>query len=139
MMNHSKTAAGVVINSTGEILLVNQGGVHWSLPKGHIEPGEDAIAAARREIAEEAGVDDLTFVKELGSYERFRMNWDGTDNLDEHKEIIVFLFRTDQVNLASRDPDNPFAKWVARDSVVDVLTHPKDKEFFASVVNTLPY
>lgn len=132
-MNHSKTAAGVVINRAGEILVVNQGGVHWSLPKGHIEPGEDAIAAARREIAEEAGVDDLIFVKELGSYERFRMNWDGTDNLDEYKEIVVFLFRTDQMELAPRDPDNPFAKWVVCSSVVDVLTHPKDKAFFASI------
>lgn len=136
-MHTTRTAAGVVINPRGEILVVNQGGVHWSLPKGHIEEGEDAISAARREIGEEAGVDELTFVKELGTYERFRMNWDGTNNPDEFKEIVVFLFRTTQTDLAPRDPDNPSAKWVARDAVADMLTHPKDKEFFKSIIATL--
>jgi predicted NUDIX family NTP pyrophosphohydrolase len=29
----------------------------WSLPKGEYEPGEDGLAAARREFAEELGVD----------------------------------------------------------------------------------
>lgn len=137
MVHYSKTAAGVVVNQSGDILVVNQGGVHWSLPKGHIEPGEEAIAAARREIAEESGVDELVFVKELGTYNRFRMNWDGTDNLEEHKEIVVFLFHTTQSALAPRDPDNPSAKWISRASVVDTLTHPRDREFFASILHLL--
>jgi len=117
--------------------VVNQGGVHWSLPKGHIEPGEDAIVAARREIGEESGIDDLIFIKELGAYARFRMNWDGSDNLAEHKEIVVFLFRTTQVDLNPRDPDNPSAKWVAVQEVANILTHPSDKEFFLSIIDQL--
>lgn len=136
-MNHTRTAGGVVINSKGEVLVVNQGGVHWSLPKGHIEEGEDAVSAARREIGEEAGIDDLTFVKELGTYERFRMNWDGTDNPEEYKEIAMFLFRTTQTELAPRDPDNPSAKWVSKHGVVATLTHPRDKDFFASILRIL--
>ncbi len=47
-----------------EVLLVHPGGPFWarrdagawSLPKGEYEPGEDALAAARREFAEELGV-----------------------------------------------------------------------------------
>lgn len=136
-MNHTRTAGGVVINPKGEVLVVNQGGIHWSLPKGHIEEGEDAVSAARREIAEEAGIDELTFVKALGTYERFRMNWDGTDNLEEYKEISMFLFRTTQTELAPRDLDNPSAMWIAKREVVATLTHPRDKEFFASILHTL--
>lgn len=117
--------------------MVNQGGVHWSLPKGHIEDGEDAIFAAKREIGEEAGIDDLIFVKELGAYERYRMNWDGADNFDELKTIEVFLFTTTQESLQPRDPDNPSAKWVPKEMVADVLTHPKDKEFFKSIIGKL--
>lgn len=37
----------------------------WCLPKGHVEPGESLEAAARREVAEESGVDDLTLDGEL--------------------------------------------------------------------------
>ena len=32
-----------------QVLVVNQRGLSWSLPKGHIEEGEDALDAARRE------------------------------------------------------------------------------------------
>jgi ADP-ribose pyrophosphatase YjhB (NUDIX family) len=137
MEKSTRTAGGVVINTKGEILVVNQGGVHWSLPKGHIEPGEGAVEAARREIGEESGIDDLTLIKELGTYERYRMNWDGSDNLDEFKVIELFLFTTPQQMLKPRDPDNPSAQWVAKGKVADTLTHPKDKEFFKSIIDQL--
>lgn len=53
----TKSAGGIVINEKREIcLLVSQHGTSWSLPKGHIEKGEDAMMAAKREIYEETGI-----------------------------------------------------------------------------------
>src|SRR3989344_5541862 len=52
-MKKTKSAGGVVVNEKGEVLIVNQNGDSWSLPKGHIDPGETAIEAARREIGDE--------------------------------------------------------------------------------------
>jgi 8-oxo-dGTP pyrophosphatase MutT (NUDIX family) len=54
-------AGGVVVKRTPEglrYLLVTSKRIanEWVLPKGHIEPGEDAEAAAVREVLEEAGV-----------------------------------------------------------------------------------
>ena len=54
------------LNKKGEVLVVNQRGTSWSLPKGHIDFGEDALTAAKREIYEEAGITDLKIIKELG-------------------------------------------------------------------------
>ena len=34
---------------------------NWDFPKGMVEPGEAPLAAAMRETAEEAGIDDLVF------------------------------------------------------------------------------
>jgi 8-oxo-dGTP pyrophosphatase MutT (NUDIX family) len=34
---------------------------YWDFPKGEIEPGEDPLAAARREVTEESGLTDLSF------------------------------------------------------------------------------
>ncbi len=34
---------------------------YWDFPKGRVEPGETPLAAAQREAAEEAGIDDLEF------------------------------------------------------------------------------
>ena len=57
--SETKSGGGVVLNEKGEVLVVSQRGNAWSLPKGHIEAGEDAIAAARRETLEESGLADL--------------------------------------------------------------------------------
>ena len=31
------------------------------------------------------------------------------------------------------DPENPEARWVEKDQIAELLTHPKDKEFFLSI------
>lgn len=38
----------------------------WCFPKGHVEPGESLLEAARREVREECGLGDLEFREELG-------------------------------------------------------------------------
>lgn len=63
----AKRSAGIVLHRRGaaepEVLLVHPGGPYWarrddgawSIPKGEPEAGEDGLAAARREFAEELG------------------------------------------------------------------------------------
>jgi predicted NUDIX family NTP pyrophosphohydrolase len=64
-----KRSAGIVLwrrasNGSVEVLLGHMGGPYWArqdtgawtIPKGEIEPGETALAVARREFAEEIGV-----------------------------------------------------------------------------------
>src|SRR5262249_37661524 len=55
-----RACASAAVFRAGTVLLVERGkgpkqGL-WSLPGGHIEPGESAAAAAVREVAEETGV-----------------------------------------------------------------------------------
>jgi len=65
----SRVSAGILLfrRSAGggvELFLVHPGGPFfatkdhgcWSIPKGEIEPGEDLLAAAVRELAEEVGL-----------------------------------------------------------------------------------
>jgi 8-oxo-dGTP pyrophosphatase MutT (NUDIX family) len=129
-MKETKSAGGVVINKNGEILVASQHGTSWSLPKGHIEEGEDAITAAKREILEETGISKLNLVRELGSYERHRIGKEGGDDRSELKTITMFLFTTEEELLKPVDAENPEARWVKKGDVANLLTHPKDKEFF---------
>lgn len=132
-------AGGVVLNQNGYVCVVSQRGDSWALPKGHIDPGEDALTAAVREIKEETGISEVTLVKELGSYERYKIGKGGVgEDTSELKQYTFFLFTTTQMELAPEDPHNPEARWVRRDEVAALLTHPKDVTFFESVISELP-
>lgn len=136
-MKISLSAGGVVLNPKGQVLVVNQNGDSWSLPKGHLDEGESELEAAEREIQEESGIRQLEMVKKLGTYERPRIGLDGTDDVTETKRITFFLFRTKETRLEPEDPKNPEARWVDRSKVADLLTHARDKEFFLSVMKEI--
>jgi len=137
-MQKVQSAGAVILNPRGEVVVVSQQGDSWSLPKGHVDPGESALEAAKREVAEESGITELQFVRKLGSHERYRIGKGGTgEDTSELKEIHMFLFTTDEDTLAPVDPGNPEARWVPIDEVAELLTHPKDKEFFESIKDSL--
>ncbi len=59
------------------------------------------------------------------------------DDKTELKRIHVFLFKTGQIKLKPKDPDNPEARWVRKEEVADLLAHPEDKKFFNSIMTKL--
>ena len=73
-MKESVSAGGIVVRFEGDRILValvkEEDFPDFILPKGRVEPGEDNETAARREIAEEAGLANLTCVAYLGSRQR---------------------------------------------------------------------
>ena len=64
------TAGGIIFRHGPqgdiEILLIQDVKDRWTIPKGHIEQGETAEQAARREIAEEAGLADVEILGWIG-------------------------------------------------------------------------
>ena len=80
----NKTSAGLLMfrfhNGALQVFLAHPGGPffarkdegHWTIPKGEIEPGEDLLAAAIREFAEEIGVEPRGEYLELGSVRQNR-------------------------------------------------------------------
>lgn len=65
------TSGGIVFRLTKdqkdiEILLIQDSKGRWTIPKGHIEPGETAKMTARREIEEETGLKNVSILAWLG-------------------------------------------------------------------------
>lgn len=65
------TAGGIVFRMTPdqkdiEILLIQDSKNRWTIPKGHIEPGETAKQTAVREIGEESGLKHVDVLTWLG-------------------------------------------------------------------------
>ncbi len=64
MFTQVPAAGGLVRNTKGEYLVIYRNGF-WDMPKGKIDPGEDALTAARREVEEECGIGQLKIVELL--------------------------------------------------------------------------
>ena len=59
-----RLSAGVVVvrqTAEGWRFLLLRAFNHWDFPKGMVEPGEEPLDAARREVREESLIDDLEF------------------------------------------------------------------------------
>jgi 8-oxo-dGTP pyrophosphatase MutT (NUDIX family) len=59
-----RLSAGAVVvrrDATGWRFLLLRAYRNWDFPKGMVEPGEEPLAAARREVREEASIEDLEF------------------------------------------------------------------------------
>lgn len=59
-----RLSAGVVVvrrSPTGWLFLMLRAYRNWDFPKGVLEPGEEPLAAARREVREETLISDLQF------------------------------------------------------------------------------
>ena len=72
-----EAAGGVVTNvENGKQLFIFRRD-YWDLPKGKLDDGEDPAAAARREVEEETGVEQLTLGKALPTtYHTYRSSKD---------------------------------------------------------------
>lgn len=73
------TSGGIVFRRTDEgkveILLIKDAKNRWTIPKGHVEPGEEPRQTAEREIREETGLQEMKVYSWLGKVNfRYRRN-----------------------------------------------------------------
>ena len=120
-------SAGVIVFRRApqpQYLLLHYESGHWDFPKGHIEPGEEAQATARRELKEETGISEVRFsdgYKETLRY-FFRQKGVGIFTI-----VIYFLAETDQSDVTLSSEHIGF-EWLPYDGALARLTFKNSRD-----------
>jgi len=67
---HETTSGGIIFRRSAktselEILLIKDAKNRWTIPKGHVEEGEEPKDTAEREIREETGLQEMQVREEM--------------------------------------------------------------------------
>jgi len=126
-----RSAGAVIFNADGpepEYLLLHYGAGHWDFPKGNIEAGETERQTAIREIREETGITDLTFIegfRQVVSY-RYRKG-----KRLVTKEVALFLAQTRAKDVVISHEHTGYA-WRKYDDAMKQLTFKNAKNLLAA-------
>lgn len=96
----------------------------WVLPKGKLNPGEHAIAAAKREVIEETG-HEVSVHEFLGS-----MSYPVDDKI---KVVQFWHMRAARGPVRELTNDVKAVKWLSLKQAIDTLTRAHEKVFLANV------
>ena len=95
----------------------------WCLPKGLIEPDEDEVTTAIREVREETGVSRVKIKGKIGLI-RYQFGY-RAKTFD--KTVHFFLFETDQAD-SKVGSEHDFMEWMPFEKALDTLSYPNEKE-----------
>ncbi|MDO5670349.1 MAG: NUDIX hydrolase [Corynebacterium sp.] len=113
--------------------LDRRGRLLWSMPKGHVEPGEDHRSTAEREVWEETGVHGETFA-DLGVIDY----WFVSDGVRIHKTVHHHLLRFVDGDLNDDDPEVTEVAWIPVSELIEHLAYADERKLARTAHDLLP-
>jgi len=121
-------SAGVVtfrqMKNGREYLLLHYPGGHFDFPKGHMEKDESERETALRELKEETGIAEITWIE--GYREKIHYDYHRGENLMS-KDVIYFLGRTRQKKVTISF-EHKGSEWLPYDEALQKLTFASAKD-----------
>lgn len=152
MQTRDETSAGGLVVSglaeavsdTGEVDLARiyvaligrldrRGRLLWSMPKGHVEPGEAHDSTAEREVWEETGVSGGVFA-ELGVIDY----WFVSEGTRIHKTVHHHLLRYVDGDLNDEDPEVTEVAWIPVSELIEHLAYADERKLARIAHDLLP-
>lgn len=119
------TAGGIVFRMSQdpddiEILLIQDSKGRWTIPKGHIEAGENAKEAAIREIGEEAGLFHIDVLMWLG---KIHFQYRRVDKLVLMTTQIYLVRATDKHEIPTKEQWMRGIKWFKFNEAIKAIEY----------------
>lgn len=103
-----------------EILLIQDSKERWTIPKGHIEPGETAKMTARREIEEETGLRNVSVLTWLG---KIHFKYRRLDKLVLMTTQVYLVEALDKDELPMKEKWMKGIKWFKFSDAIDAIEY----------------
>ena len=97
---------------------------YWDLPKGHIEKGEKIEDTVRREVKEEAGIEDLRFVEGFKEWIKYFFRFKGETIF----KIATFYLAETKTKEVKTSFEHLGYEWLPYEKAVEQLTFKNAKD-----------
>jgi bis(5'-nucleosidyl)-tetraphosphatase len=105
-------------------LILHRGGRHWGFPKGHKNPGEEPLDAAKRELFEETGLQVIEVLSTEPFVEQYKFR---TRKQWITKTVSYFPARVTESFTLQKEEIND-GKWLSFDEALALLTFKEGRE-----------
>ncbi|MGP6174210.1 NUDIX hydrolase [Corynebacterium sp. A21] len=113
--------------------LDRRGRLLWSMPKGHVEPGEAQDSTAEREVWEETGIHGEVFA-DLGVIDY----WFVSEGSRIHKTVHHHLLRYVDGDLNDEDPEVTEVSWIPVSELIEHLAYADERKLARIAHDLLP-
>jgi len=113
-------------------LIATDRGGRWGLPKGHVNRGETAEAAALREVQEETGLEG-EIIRHLATIEY----WFRAGTARVHKYVDLFLIRYERGDVRPQEAEVDDARWFPIDEALRRVSFERERDVLAQVQTIL--
>lgn len=130
MIKEHHSAGGILFNQNKVFLILKKSRNEWLLPKGTVEIGESNQDAAKREVIEETGYENIDFIsKEPVNITKFSFTDEENNTINKYVTFYLFkLINEENKHTSQMNDEGLDGQWFDIDEAIYKVKHEELKQ-----------